>query len=45
VQSFLGDCPHAEYADVSGAGHMVAGDSNDAFTGAVLAFLKRWRQR
>ncbi len=31
--------PHAAYADVSGAGHMVAGDRNDAFTDAVAAFL------
>ena len=31
--------PHASFADVSGAGHMVAGDRNDAFSQAVLAFL------
>ena len=31
--------PHAGVADVSGAGHMVAGDRNDRFTAAVLAFL------
>jgi pimeloyl-ACP methyl ester carboxylesterase len=31
--------PHARYADVSGAGHMVAGDRNDAFTQAVVEFL------
>lgn len=31
--------PHAEYADVSDAGHMVAGDQNDAFGTAVLGFL------
>ena len=31
--------PHAKFADVSGAGHMVAGDRNDAFTQAVLDFL------
>ncbi len=30
--------PHAAYADV-GAAHMVAGDANDAFTDAVVAFL------
>jgi len=30
-----------EFADVSGAGHMVAGDRNDAFSAAVLAFLER----
>ena len=33
--------PHARYADVSGAGHMVAGDRNDAFTEAVRVFLAR----
>ncbi len=31
--------PHAQFADVSGAGHMVAGDKNDAFTDAVIGFL------
>ena len=31
---------HARYADVSGAGHMVAGDRNDRFTRAVRDFLR-----
>jgi pimeloyl-ACP methyl ester carboxylesterase len=31
--------PHAQAADVAGAGHMVAGDRNDAFNDAVVAFL------
>jgi peroxiredoxin len=31
--------PHAEFADVAGAGHMVAGDRNDAFNDAVVRFL------
>lgn len=31
--------PHARYADVADAGHMVAGDANDHFTGAVTEFL------
>jgi hypothetical protein len=35
--------PHAEYVDLA-AGHMVAGDRNDAFTGAVLDFLSRHRE-
>jgi pimeloyl-ACP methyl ester carboxylesterase len=30
-----------EYIDVQQAGHMVAGDRNDAFTSAVLSFLSR----
>ena len=33
--------PTVEFVDVSGAGHMVAGDRNDAFTGAVVDFLER----
>jgi non-heme chloroperoxidase len=33
--------PHAEYVDVEGAGHMVAGDSNGAFNKAILSFLSR----
>jgi pimeloyl-ACP methyl ester carboxylesterase len=33
--------PHARYARVDGAGHMVAGDRNDAFTAAVVEFLRR----
>jgi pimeloyl-ACP methyl ester carboxylesterase len=36
---FLDQVPHAKYADISNAGHMVAGDRNDLFTGAVLEFL------
>jgi non-heme chloroperoxidase len=32
--------PHAELVDVAGAGHMVAGDRNDAFNGAVVSFLE-----
>lgn len=39
AREFLTAVPHAHYADVSGAGHMVAGDQNDAFTTAILAFL------
>jgi peroxiredoxin len=35
--------PSVEFVDVSEAGHMVAGDRNDAFTTAVLAFLDRHR--
>lgn len=32
--------PHAQVADVAGAGHMVAGDRNDAFNDAVVSFLE-----
>jgi len=41
VQEFLDLVPHAEYADVSGARHMVAGDRNDTFGAAILGFLGR----
>jgi pimeloyl-ACP methyl ester carboxylesterase len=33
--------PHLEVASIGGAGHMVAGDRNDAFNAAVLEFLGR----
>ena len=33
--------PTVEFVDVSGAGHMVAGDRNDAFTASVIDFLSR----
>ncbi len=41
VREFLDAVPHATYVDVSGTGHMVAGDDNDAFTTTVLDFLGR----
>ena len=41
VRHFQQLIPHAEYADVSGAAHMIAGDKNDAFNGVVLEFLQR----
>ena len=40
VEEFLAAAPHARLVDVSRAGHMVAGDRNDAFTGAVVEFLR-----
>jgi pimeloyl-ACP methyl ester carboxylesterase len=33
--------PHAEVVEVAGAGHMVAGDKNDAFNAAVVEFVSR----
>lgn len=33
--------PHAEVFEVANAGHMVAGDSNDIFSEAILAFIGR----
>lgn len=41
VREFLQLVPHAEYVDVGGARHMVAGDRNDAFSAAVLGFLTK----
>ena len=35
--------PAVEFVDVSGAGHMVAGDRNDAFTASVMSFLNPQR--
>ena len=39
VREFLELVPHADYIDVAGARHMVAGDSNDRFSDAVLDFV------
>jgi pimeloyl-ACP methyl ester carboxylesterase len=41
AEQFLAQVPHAHFVDISGAGHMVAGDRNDHFTRAVLDFLTR----
>ncbi|MCB0977642.1 MAG: alpha/beta hydrolase [Acidimicrobiales bacterium] len=43
AQDFLRLVPHAEFADVTGAGHMVAGDRNEIFNEAILDFLDRNR--
>ena len=42
---FLELAPHAELVDVRDAAHMIAGDSNDVFTGAVVAFLQKMPAR
>ncbi len=39
ARDFLAQAPHAKFVDVTGAGHMVAGDRNDKFTSAVVDFL------
>jgi pimeloyl-ACP methyl ester carboxylesterase len=41
ARHFLEIVPHAEFVDVTDAGHMVAGDQNDRFSDAVLEFLAR----
>ena len=40
VQDFLDQIPGARLVDVGGAAHMVAGDQNDVFSHAVVAFLE-----
>ncbi|PND54416.1 alpha/beta hydrolase [Mycobacterium sp. ENV421] len=39
ADDFLARFPQIEFADVAGAGHMVAGDRNDLFADAVVQFL------
>ena len=41
AQQFLQFAPHATYTDIAGAGHMVVGDRNDAFTEAIVRFLRQ----
>lgn len=40
VNEFLEAVPQARHVDISGAAHTVAGDSNQAFTQAVVDFIK-----
>ena len=39
VEEFLQMVPHAKFNDINEAGHMVAGDKNDAFAQAAISFL------
>lgn len=39
IDEFLGLVPHAVHREVADAWHLVAGDDNDAFAGAVIEFL------
>ncbi len=41
VREFQALVPHSEYVNIVSAGHMVAGDRNDAFGKAVVEFLMR----
>jgi pimeloyl-ACP methyl ester carboxylesterase len=41
VRDFLAKVPHAEFVELSNAGHTAAGDDNDAFTEAVVDFVRR----
>ncbi len=39
VAEFREQVPHAAFTDIAGAGHMVVGDKNDAFSDAIITFL------
>ncbi len=41
VEHFLATVPQAEFIELSDAGHTAAGDDNDAFSDAVVAFVIR----
>jgi pimeloyl-ACP methyl ester carboxylesterase len=41
VRDFLAKVPHAEFVELSHAGHTAAGDDNDAFSEVVVSFVKR----
>lgn len=41
ANEFIARFPQIDFVDVGGAGHMVAGDRNDLFAGAVVEFLTR----
>lgn len=45
ITEFLEHVPHAQHVRVEKATHMVAGDNNDAFASAVVAFLKTLQHR
>ena len=44
ADEFISRFPEIDFVDVAGAGHMVAGDRNDLFAGAVVEFLARHAQ-
>jgi pimeloyl-ACP methyl ester carboxylesterase len=39
ARAFVAEAKNARYVDIGGAGHMVAGDRNDAFSQAVIDFF------
>ena len=41
IQDFLAKVPRAEFVELANAGHTAAGDDNDAFTDAVVDFVRR----
>ena len=44
ADEFIARFPDVDFVDVGGLGHMVAGDRNDHFAGAVVEFLARHAQ-
>jgi pimeloyl-ACP methyl ester carboxylesterase len=45
VKHFLTLIPDADFVDVAGAAHMVAGDMNDVFSQAIIDFMKKRLQK
>lgn len=43
VRAFLDFVPNARFDDIAGAGHMVVGDKNDAFSAVIVDFLNDQR--
>ena len=41
AHAFVAGLPRGFFTDVADAGHMVAGDRNDAFLDAAVSFLER----
>lgn len=39
ARDFVAQAKNARYVDIGGAGHMVAGDRNDLFSSAIIAFF------
>jgi pimeloyl-ACP methyl ester carboxylesterase len=44
MDMFRAQAPHADVVQVAKAGHMVAGDRNDAFGDAISGFLAKIRE-
>jgi pimeloyl-ACP methyl ester carboxylesterase len=40
VADFLRKVPHAEFVELDRAGHTAVGDDNDAFSDAVVRFVR-----
>lgn len=43
AKAFLASVPSAKFTDIADAGHMIAGDQNDAFIDAVASFINSLR--